>query len=81
MIHRAQLSRSSQSIPSNIKEGWRREKGPDRNTFYRYASSSAEETDEHLRGNHAQGRITTKVFWRLHHRLMLVIKMLDALMS
>ena len=81
MIHRAQLCDSAQSVPSNIKEGWGRDKGADRNQFYRYARSSAEETDEHLRSNFADGRIPRAVFWRLHHRLMLVIKMLDSLMS
>jgi four helix bundle protein len=81
MIHRAQLCDSAESVPSNIREGWGRKKGPDRNVFYGYARSSAEETDEHLRSNFADERIPKVVFWRLHNRLMLVIKMLDSLMS
>jgi hypothetical protein len=39
---------------------------------------SAEETDEHLRSNFADGRVPTVSYRRLHNRLSLVVKMLDA---
>ena len=81
LIHRVQLSKSSQSVPGNIREGLGRDPGPDRNAFYRYARGSAEETDEHVRANHADKRIPKLVFWRLHNRLIVIIKMLDSLME
>src|SRR3954469_13096744 len=77
LIHRPQLRDSVQSVAANIKEGTGRAAGPDRNQFYRVARGSAEEGDEHLRANHADGRIPDDVYWRLHHRLMVVIKMLN----
>lgn len=78
LIHRAQLRRSAQSIPVNIREGMGRRPGPDRSQAYRYARGSAEETDEHLRSNFADGRVPTVSYRRLHNRLSLVVKMLDA---
>jgi four helix bundle protein len=81
LIHRSQLSKSAQSVSANIREALGRDTGPDRNQFYRYARGSAEETDEHIRANHAGARIPTPVYWRLHNRLMVIIKMLNSLMS
>jgi four helix bundle protein len=78
LIHRAQLRKSSQSIPANIREGMGRNRGPDRSQAYRYARGSAEETDEHLRANFADGRVPTGPYRRVHNRLALVVKMLDA---
>ena len=80
LIHRSQLRESAQSIAANIREGVGRDAGRERNTFYRVARGSAEETDEHLRANVANGRIPENAYWRLHNRLMLVVKMLDSLM-
>jgi hypothetical protein len=54
-----------------------RKPGPDRIQAYRYARGSAEETDEHLRANFADGRIPGAAFRRLHNRLALIVKMLD----
>lgn len=81
LIHRAQLRDSVQSIAANIREGLGRGPGPDRNHFYRTARASAEEADEHLRVNRADGRIPPDVYWRLHHRLMTIVKMLNALIT
>jgi four helix bundle protein len=81
LIERAQLRRSSGSIAANIRESMGRKVGADRNVFYGYARGSAEETDEHLLGNYSDGRIARPVFYRLHNRIMLVLKMLDSLMS
>jgi hypothetical protein len=58
-----------------------RDPGPDRNTFYRYARGSAEETDEHLRANFADRRLPRASFWRLHNRLLLIVKMIDSNLS
>ena len=57
LIHRGQLRNSAQSIPANIREGMGRKPGPHRNQAYRDARGSAEETDEHLRANFADGRL------------------------
>lgn len=81
LIHRVQLSKSSQSVPGNIREGLGRDVGPDRDAFYRYARASAKETDEHIRANRADDRITTRVYWRLHNRLTTIVKMLNRLLS
>ena len=78
MIHRAQLRRSAQSIPANIREGMGRKPGPDRMQAYRYARGSAEETDEHLRSNFADGRLPPAAYSGLHNRLDLIVSMLDA---
>jgi four helix bundle protein len=79
LIHRSQLRDSAQSIPANIREGIGRDVGPDRNRSYRVSRGSAEETDEHLRANFVDGRISAVVYWRLHNRLVLIVKMLNIL--
>ena len=76
LIHRAQLRDSSQSPPANIREGMGRKRGPDRNQAYRIARGSAEETDEHLRANFADGRIPKPVYQRLHNRIALLVNIL-----
>jgi four helix bundle protein len=79
LIHRSQLRDSVQSIPANIREGIGRQAGPDRKKSYRVARGSAEEADEHLRANYAEGRIPPSIYWRLHNRLIVIVKMLNAL--
>ena len=81
LIHRDQLRRSAQSVPANIREGIGRAVGPDRKRFYRVARGSAEETDEHLRANFADGRISPAIYWRLHNRLRLIVKILTVLLN
>jgi len=79
LIHRGQLRDSVQSIAANLREALGRAVGPDRNHFYRMARASAEEADEHLRVNRADNRIAPATYWRLHHRLMTIVKMLNAM--
>ena len=81
LIHRSQLRDSAQSIPANIREGMGRNPGPHRNQAYRDARGSAEETDEHLRANFADGRLPPAEFWRIHHRIALVVKMLTTIID
>jgi four helix bundle protein len=81
LIHRGQLRNAAQSIPANIREGMGRKPGPDRNQAYRVARGSAEETDEHLRTNFADGRLPSAKFWRMHNRIALVVKMLTAIID
>lgn len=81
LIHRAQLRDAAQSIPANIREGMGRKPGPDRNQAYRIARGSAEEADEHLRANFAQGQIPTAAYRRIHNRIALVVSILNAIVE
>ena len=81
MFYSAQLRESAGSITSNIREAYGRREGPERNQFFRFARGSAEETDERLRGNFAANRVPTKWYWRVHHRLMIIVRMLNVLMG
>ena len=81
-IRRAgQLLEAAESIPANIKEALGREKGPDRNKFYVYARGSAEETNERLRARWADGQVPDKDYWRIHNRLVTIVRMLDSLIA
>jgi four helix bundle protein len=79
LIHRAQLRDAAQSVPANLREGMGRKPGPHRDQAYRDARGSAEETDEHLRANFADGRLPPSEYWRLHTRIALIVKMLSRL--
>src|SRR5688572_17287662 len=81
LIHRAQLRDSAQSIPANIREGMGRKPGPHRHRSYRDARGSAEETDEHLRANFADGRIAVATYLRIHNRIALVVKILTTIVD
>jgi four helix bundle protein len=81
LLHRKQLEDSAQSIPANIREAFGRRHGPERNQYFRVARSSSEETDEHLRSNAAAQRLDSSRYWRLHHRLTVIRKMLGRLMG
>jgi four helix bundle protein len=81
LLHRGQLRDAAQSIPANIREGMGRTPGPHRNQAYRDARGSAEETDEHLRANFADGRLSPTAFWRIHNRIALLVKMLTAILN
>ena len=81
LIHRAQLRDSTQSIAANIREGMGRTPGPHRNQAYRDARGSAEEADEHLRANFADGRIPAEGYWRLHNRIALVVRILTTIID
>ena len=78
LLHTAQLREAVQSIAANIREALGR-RGPERENFLRFARGSAEETDEHLRANFAARRLPAGLYWRLHHRLTLIIKILRSL--
>ena len=79
LLYRSQLRDAAESISANVREGMGRRKGPDREQFWRFARASAEEADEHLRANLNADRIAPRTYWRLHHRLMLVVKILRRL--
>src|SRR5215210_5544797 len=81
LIHRAQLRDSAQSIPANIREGMGRKPGPHRHRSYRDARGSAEETDEHLRANFADGHVSAAAYRRIHNRIALVVKILTTIVD
>lgn len=81
LLYAVQLRRAAGSVTANIREAYGRRRGAERNQFFRFARGSAEETDEHLRSNFARGRIPAGHYWYLHHRLVVVIKMLNRLME
>ena len=81
LIHRGQLRDAAQSIPANIREGMGRKPGPDRNQAYRFARGSAEEADEHLRANFADGRVSPVAYRRIHNRIALIVKMLTTIID
>jgi four helix bundle protein len=76
-----QIRDAAESITANIQEGFGRDAGPDRNQFLRFARASAEETSERLRARFGAGDIPAKTYWRIHHRLVAVSRMLTNLMS
>ena len=79
LIHRGQLRDAAQSVAANIREGMGRKPGPHRTQAYRDARGSAEEADEHLRANFADGRLAHDEFWRIHNRIAVVVKILSRL--
>ena len=81
LIHRTQLRDSAESISANIREGMGRNPGPHRNLSYRDARGSAEETDEHLRANFADGRIPAAAYRRIHNRIALVVRILTKIVD
>src|SRR5690349_1373164 len=81
LIHRTQLRDAAQSIPANIREGMGRKPGPHRTQAYRDARGSAEETDEHLRANFADGRLSAVEYRRLHNRVALIVKILSRMVD
>lgn len=81
LLYAPQLREAAGSIAANVREAYGRRDGAERVQFFRVARSSAEETDEHLRGNFARARIPAPRYWRLHNRLATIVKMLNSLMD
>ena len=81
LLSRDQLAEAAGSIAANIREGFGRREGRERNQFLRYARASSEETDEFLRANHRQELIGPTQYWRLHNRIALIVRMLNRLMG
>ena len=81
LLYENQLRASAQSIAANIREGYGRRPGAERNQFFRIARGSSQETDEHLRSNFACKRLVEARYWRLHNRLSVINKMLTTLMD
>jgi four helix bundle protein len=81
LLHRTQLLKASQSVSSNIAEGFGRATLPDRNNRLVIARGETEETIRHLRANFAGKRITPAEYWRLHNRAVTIVKMLNSFLA
>jgi four helix bundle protein len=81
LVRPRQLRESAGSIASNIREAYGQRPGRGRAKFFIHARGSAEETDEHLRANANARRIAVRVFWRLHNRIAVIVKMLHRLID
>jgi four helix bundle protein len=79
LLFKAQLRDSAQSVTANIGEGFGRATRADRNRTLLIARGEAEETIRHLRTNFVAKRIDDAVYWRLHNRLVTIVKMLNSL--
>ena len=76
-----QIREAAGSITANIREGYGRDPGPDRNKFLRYARGSAEETDERLYTAMKAGALDEVRYWNNHNRLAAIVRMLTSLMK
>jgi four helix bundle protein len=80
LLFKAQLLKSVQSVNANIGEASGRATKADRNRSLGIARAEAEETVRHLPANKKANRIEPRAYWRLHSRLVTVIKMIGSLM-
>jgi four helix bundle protein len=80
-LYASQLREALESITANIREGYGRRSGPERNQFFRHARGSAEEADEHLRANYAAKIVQSGTYWRAHNRLVVIRRMLTTLIG
>ena len=80
LLHVTEMRDSSQSIAANIAEGFGRGTDRDRARSLRIARGEAEETIRHVGANFRADRITPKVYWPIHNRLVTIVKMLDSLL-
>ena len=81
LLRKSQLRESAGSITANIREAYGQRRGRGRAKFFIHARGSAEETDEHLRANFNAKRIEENVFWRLHNRIAVIVRMLAKLID
>ena len=81
LIHVGQLRDAAQAISSNLREGFGRGKGRERNHSLRVARGETEESIGHLRANFASRRITVEKYWPLRNRLVTIVKMINALLK
>lgn len=79
LLYASQLRNSVQAIGANIAEGFGRGTRRDRARLLRIARGEAEETIRHLSANYRTNRISSRDFWPLRDRLVVIVKMLNAL--
>jgi four helix bundle protein len=80
LLFKSQLLRSAQSVSANIGEAFGRATKPDRNRSLTFARAEAEESIRHLHANYTAKRIEKRTYWRLHNRLVTLIKMITSIM-
>jgi four helix bundle protein len=81
LLFKGQLLRSAESVSANIGEAFGRSTKADRNRSLTLARGEAEETIKHLRANHRAKRIEVRTYWRIHNRLVTVVRMITSLMN
>ena len=81
LLYKRQLREAVHSVSSNIGEAFGRGAGRDRARVLRIARGEAEEAIRHLASNLRASRITSKEYWQIHNRLVVIVKMLNALAS
>jgi four helix bundle protein len=77
----AWASASAEAVPANIGKAFGRNTVADRNRVLVIARGEAEETIRHLKTNFTTNRLDERSYWRLHNRLVTIVKMLDKLIN
>ena len=80
LLYARQLREAVQSIGANISEGFGRGRGRDRDRSLEIARGEAEEAIRHLGANFRTYRIGPEDYWPLRNRLVVIVKMLNALL-
>ena len=81
LLFKSQLLKSTESVSANISEAMGRGTKADRNRSLTIARGEAEESIQRLRTNHLVKRIEARAYWRLHNRLVAVVRMITSLMN
>ena len=81
LLHVSQMRDSSQSVASNISEGFGRLTRPERDNKLRLARGEAEETIGHVRANLRLDRITKPDYWPIYNLYRSIVKMLDGFLN
>jgi four helix bundle protein len=81
LLHVRQLRDAVQSVIANIKEGFGRGTGRDRDRPLEIARGEAEEAIGHLATNFRASRISPRDYWQRRNILIVVVKMLTALLN
>ena len=81
LLHVSQLRKAVQSIVANISEGFGRGRGRARDSSLEIARGETEEAIQHLKTNFKARRLQPKEYWPPHNRLVVIVKMLNALLN
>jgi four helix bundle protein len=81
LLHVGQLRDAVQSVSANIKEGFGRGTGRDRDRPLEIARGEAEEALGHLAANFRARRIAPGDYWPRRNILVVIVKMITALLT
>ena len=81
LLHVRQMRKAVQSVVANIKEGFGRGTGRDRDRPLEIARGEAEETSGHLATKFRERRIRPPDYWPRHNLLVVIVKMLNGLLN